>query len=61
MMMFFPLPLSATSGRTKALLLASPIVLIGNGCVSTVMITINETSRFSTNYIVPFSILLPFT
>jgi hypothetical protein len=33
MMMFFPLPLSATSSRTKTLLLASSIVLIGNGCV----------------------------
>jgi hypothetical protein len=29
----FPLPLSATSGRTKTLLFASSIVLIENGCV----------------------------
>jgi hypothetical protein len=35
MMRFFPLPLSATSGQTKTLLLASSIVLIGNSCVST--------------------------
>jgi hypothetical protein len=35
MMIFFPLPLSVTSGRTKTLLLANSIIWIGNGCVST--------------------------
>jgi hypothetical protein len=33
MMIFFTLPLSATSAQTKTLLFASSIVLIENGCV----------------------------
>jgi hypothetical protein len=33
--MFLPLPLSATFGRTRTLLLAISNVLTGNGCVST--------------------------